>query len=677
MLHVAEFVFVTAAISNVSRFAYFMLCLQGMTISHETAGSDDNDLIAAGLRALGVENFVLVIHDQSFPSDPDEDTGRGSPYSNGAHRFLAFARRLGFNGIQFGPQGQTSRVNPSPYDGTLFSRNALSIALAPLTESGGNLFRTLLSRSSLERIVSARDVGVDDRSAYARAFDAMHGALDDVYTTFRTRLEDPQHAHHASAVALAARLAAFTRANAGWLDNDARFEALAEAYGTDDVRMWPSDESDKRGERGDALTRDRYALTQFIAHEQHDELRRVARRLGLKLFGDLQVGISTRDFWSRRALFLPGYLMGAPPSRTNPDGQPWNYPVFDPAQVLKILGATRESGVLRFMRARLGKLFAEFDGIRLDHPHGLVCPWVYRSDDPDALHAVQTGARIFDSPNVPGHEALASFAIPRPDQLAANGVTPRYADDWVAFLSDAQVESYSALFDVIVEQARENGRPLSDVVCEVLSTQPYPLARVMARFGLGRFRVTQKANLSVPSDVYRTENAAPHDWIMVGNHDTLPIWRLVNARERAGSLAAQARYLASRLVSVDDACAEPTKTREAFAAHLLQDPNRIAEAKLADLFTAGVRNVMVFFPDLFGMTDIYNRPGVVSEDNWTLRVHPTYARDYAERLAQGKAFNIPHALAMALRAKSTGEIVAKRDLIEALDTRSRSARERR
>ena len=39
------------------------------------------------------------------------------------------------------------------------------------------------------------------------------------------------------------------------------------------------------------------------------------------------------------------------------------------------------------------------------------------------------------------------------------------------------------------------GAVAEDLVCEILSTQPYPLARVCARHDLGRFRVTQKANL--------------------------------------------------------------------------------------------------------------------------------------------------------------------------------------
>src|SRR5262249_51372174 len=155
---------------------------------------------------------------------------------------------------------------------------------------------------------------------------------------------------------------------------------------------------------------------------------------------------------------------------------------------------------LRLMAARMGKLLSEFDGVRIDHPHGLVCPWVYRRDVPDALAAVQSGARLFCSPDLPDHPALARFAITRPEQLQRT--VARHADDWVRELTDEQVARYCAQMDVVIEAMRANGRDLSDLICEVLSTLPYPLARVLERYGLGRFRVTQKANLKDPKDVY-------------------------------------------------------------------------------------------------------------------------------------------------------------------------------
>src|SRR5205814_1901128 len=79
----------------------------------------------------------------------------------------------------------------------------------------------------------------------------------------------------------------------------------------------------------------------------------------------------------------------------------------------------------------------------------------------------------------------------------------------------------------VVDRARKAGHRANDLLCEVLSTWPYPLRRVMEREGLGRLCVTQKSNLDDARDVYRSENTRTCDWIMVGNHDTPPLWALV------------------------------------------------------------------------------------------------------------------------------------------------------
>ena len=44
------------------------------------------------------------------------------------------------------------------------------------------------------------------------------------------------------------------------------------------------------------------------------------------------------------------------------------------------------------LSSRAAKALDEYDGLRIDHPHGLVCPWVYRADDPDPYRAVRAGA---------------------------------------------------------------------------------------------------------------------------------------------------------------------------------------------------------------------------------------------------------------------------------------------
>ncbi|QRN96421.1 4-alpha-glucanotransferase [Archangium violaceum] len=624
--------------------------------------------VTAALAALNVRNLVLSIHDPSFPSTPGEDLGRGSPYSEGGLRFLEFTRELGFNGIQLGPQGQTSEDNPSPYDGTLFSRNVLNVALASLTheESWGGLLRP----ERVQALVAARP-GSEPRVKHRYAFRAQNEALDEAWEAFRHKRAQ---AAPGSAISwLAEHFDTFRREHHGWLERDALYDALCTEHGRPYWKEWSS-EWDRRlwsprpGEEAAFTTRrqvllakyagqvEAYAFRQFLVHSQHAALRERTAAWGLKLFGDLQIGFSPRDAWAYQGLFVGSYLMGAPPSRTNPEGQPWNYPVLDPEQYHAPRGAA--GPVLHFMGSRVNKMLSEYDGLRIDHPHGLVCPWVYRSGELNALQAVQNGARLFASPDLPDHPQLARWAIVPPEQLDRS--VPRYADGWVRELNPMQVRRYSALFDAIIAAARAHGRQVSDLLCEVLSTMPHPLRRVMEQYGLGRFRVTQKADLTNPKDVYRSENAVPQDWIMVGNHDTKPIWALADRWRQAGEARAQAEYLAWRLHPEEEG-------REDFARRLVEEPGMLVQAKFADLFASRAENVMVFFPDLLGMKETYNAPGTVSEENWSLRVPNDYRSGYAEKLERDEALNLPKALALALRAGGEEARARHRGLIAALE----------
>ena len=196
--------------------------------------------------------------------------------------------------------------------------------------------------------------------------------------------------------------------------------------------------------------------------------------------------------------------------------------------------------------------------------------------------------------------------------------------------------------DSIMEQVRANGRRKEDILFEVLSTEPLPLRQVRLRHGLGRFRVTQKANMDNRKDVYRSENTLPQDWIMVGNHDTPPIWRLVKSWQGQEEGMKHANYLASRLSPED-----PNR----LAAVLTADPCRLAHAKIANLFLGPARHVMMFFSDLFGLEENYNEPGMLTEDNWTLRVPPDFARRYEDGRKRGNVLNVHAVLALALRAR--------------------------
>lgn len=613
------------------------------------------------LRLLGEDRLVLGIHDPAFPVDEDEDVGRGSPYARGAAGFLRFARGLGFDAIQLGPQGLTSRIDPSPYDGTIFAKNVLSVSLRALAEEprwGG-----LLGPDEVDAIVARRPAG--DRVHYAYVYDAQREALKKAFWRFLDR----RNAQTGAAVELARGLERFRRAQAAWLERDALYEAFTAEYGSDDWRRWsPRDRSvwrwthiDEEGpwrRRGDIAAKHRgelelFAFSQFVLDEQHRALRARCAELGLRLYGDLQIGVSFRDRWSWDGLFLDEYVMGAPPSRTNPAGQAWGYPVLDPR--LYFDGGGAAGPALRFFHARLDRVLADYDGLRIDHPQGLVCPWVYRVDAPDPLDAVRGGGRLFATPDTPALAGLARFAVARPNQLDREQA--RWADGWVRDLDDEQVGRLAVLFDALVERLRRAGRSTDDLLCEVLSTFPEPLRRVMARHGLGRFRVTQKADPDSPGDVYRPEHAVAEDWVMVGNHDTPPIRRLVEAWQGTDEGRRRAGYLAAQLAP------EGADRREALAVSLAASPARFVEAMYAQALASPARHVLVFFTDLYGMTEGYNDPGVVDERNWTLRLPSSYRALYRRRLESEHALNLPRVLALALRARRLGD----ETLLAALD----------
>lgn len=596
---------------------------------------------------LGIRQLLLAVHDLSLPGDPSDDTGRGAPLSRGGRAFTRFAARLGFTGLQLGPQGETTPGDPSPYDATLFRRTTAALSLSQMVAEGS------LAAEALEKAVSARPTGAllraDHRFARASADDALRASWERVRGD-RAMLD---------------RVEAFSARNASWLAPEGWFDILAALHDTGDWERWPlrdrtlmerddEEAAQRRAELeaagAEAIAQLRYR--QMLAHEQHEHFRGEAHRLGLRLYGDLQIGIPQRDLWMFRRLLLQALRMGAPPSRTNPEGQAWGYGVLDPDRY----GSGAAPGAaLAFMRARADKLLDEFDGLRVDHPHGLIDPWVYDALAPSPERAVLDGARLFSSPERP---SLARWAIARPEQI--DFAEARHADGRVRELGDEQVQRYAVLFDALVAAAAARGLPPESLIVEVLSTQPYPVQRVLERHGLGRFRVTQKASMTDPGDVYRAENARPQDWVMVGTHDTEPLWRVADRWMATGAAAERARYLASRLIADD-------RERAAFARRVAWSADALARAQLADLFVGPARNVMIFFADLLGMRDVYNRPGMVSEENWSLRVPPDFEARHARAAAQGTALDLPAALALAIRARGAQFAATHRDLLRRLD----------
>jgi 4-alpha-glucanotransferase len=611
------------------------------------------EFLSRARSALGVDALALIVFDASLPPG-DIDIGVGSPYGGAARDFFRFARGEGFDAIQFGPQGWLSRANASPYDGASLSRNPLSLDW-DLSKVWPEL---ALGEDELRQI--AGPTLARGRSEHARA----HVSADELAERIHARFVALRSSGRIDA-SLTTAFREFTESNESWLVADALYVALSAAHANRDHDEWPSEASD-RGLFANAVPTavgssckltlseparmrlaelrhrfaaeiERYSLVQFLWALQHQELSDWARGHGLELYGDLQAGTSRMDHWHFSSAFLPGYRLGAPPSRTNPEGQPWGYPVLRPE-----LFEGRGNSVgpaLGLLLDRAHRMFASYDRVRLDHPHALVCPWVYENAG-DPLRAVQQGARLYSTPNDPRHPDLARYSFVAPSDLDESALP--YADGRIRRLDPLQIARFARVVDALVELAGERGS--SRLLCEVLSTEPTELRAVRLRHGMGCFRVTQKANVRDPDDRYRSENANEEDWLLMGNHDTPTIWGAIERWKRDGTHSDRCDYLAWRL-------APHAAEREPLARHLREHAGDLATAQLADALSSRARQVLVSFGDLLGFVEPYNVPGVISTDNWSQRIYSDFRKEHAVMVERGRALSLSRALGMALRAR--------------------------
>ena len=126
---------------------------------------------------------------------------------------------------------------------------------------------------------------------------------------------------------------------------------------------------------------------------------------------------------------------------------------------------------------------------------------------------------------------------------------------------------------------------------------------------------------------------------MLGNHDTAPIFAVIGGWPPA-QREQWARHLAARLH-----LAHPER---------LASPRFFASAMLAELFASRAENVSIFFADLFGLEERFNVPGVVDEQNWTLRLPADFETLHGSQLAREHALDLPLAVELALAAQEHG-----------------------
>ena len=86
------------------------------------------------------------------------------------------------------------------------------------------------------------------------------------------------------------------------------------------------------------------------------------------------------------------------------------------------------------------------------------------------------------------------------------------------------------------------------------------------------------------------------------------------------------------------------------------------------MFACKAENIQIFFTDLFGLYEVYNRPGTSGDSNWSLRIPDNYEEVYCNNLKEGKALNLPYILKLAIEARGHEFAADHRETIMKLES---------
>ena len=286
-----------------------------------------------------------------------------SPYGIGtmgaaARDFVDFLAEAGQRWWQILPVGPTS-YGDSPYQSpSTFAGNPYFIDLDLLVGDG------LLMQSEIDALSWGSD---PERVDYGLLYENRYILLQKATDRGFERDAD--------------KVAAFERANAGWLPDYALFMALKRHF---DMRCWLEWPLEVRLRRPAALEEYRRALAadirlftyiQYLFYTQWSDLRAYAHQKGVGIIGDLPiyVALDSVDVWASPESFqldekgFPVDVSGVPPDYFSEDGQLWGNPLYD-------YEAMQKDGFGWWIR-RVEGAAKVYDVIRIDHFRGFESYW--------------------------------------------------------------------------------------------------------------------------------------------------------------------------------------------------------------------------------------------------------------------------------------------------------------
>lgn len=406
----------------------------------------------------------------------------------------------------------------------------------------------------------------------------------------------------------------FRHAEKDWLEPYSLFRWLMERYGSEDWESWPCpDVAGARAELASARESDPaevedrmgfHAWVQWLAFGQWAAVRRHADEAGVKLMGDVPIGVSRRsaDVFSERGEFDLEWCGGAPPETVFKHdlfiqrwGQNWGIPLYRWDRM--------EAANFPWWRRRIGKLTEVFHIFRIDHVLGFY--------------------RIYAFPWQPGENGVFLELSDEEAAVETGGSLPCWwprADDTAPNRAANRAEGETRLRMVI--EAAGN----AEVVGEDLGCVPDYVRPHLASLGIAGFRIPQWDHDDDGKVIPRDE-IPPLSFATYATHDHEPLpalWERLRREAASGELDKE---------EVEAAAGELKRMADFAGLEEIRPYGPETRMKLLTaLFGSRARYAAIMATELFDLPDRINAPGTVGPHNWSWRL-PWTLED-----SPGKAF---------------------------------------
>ncbi|MDG4867487.1 4-alpha-glucanotransferase [Guyparkeria sp. 1SP6A2] len=213
----------------------------------------------------------------------------------------------------------------------------------------------------------------------------------------------------------------YRKEESAWLNDYALFVVAKELEGGTGWWDWPGPLRSRQPETLADLTHQHaarlraIAFEQFLLDRQWRDLRREARRRGIRLFGDLPIFVAgdSADVWAHQDQFQldeegqPLAVAGVPPDYFSDTGQRWGNPLFDYDRMAR--------NGYAWWQSRFARHLELYDWVRIDHFRGLAAYWAIDASADTAVEGEWVPA--------PGEEILDVL------MRSAEGHLPLVAED--------------------------------------------------------------------------------------------------------------------------------------------------------------------------------------------------------------------------------------------------------